>query len=154
MKIKSSDTSLPPTVCQTRYGVIQRYILVSLLVLFGCEVETDQFNGLWQVSKASTFAVYEANRGAFEILPPKDPSWNLMKEACFVFANGNELHVVTKHGDDVSSLRFKEVEPKVWDVSVDSADYPFSIKVAVVDETLRVLDAGHLFVLEKTCQRE
>ena len=43
---------------------------------------------------------------------------------------------------------------KVWDVSVDSADYPFSIKVAVVDETLRVLDAGHLFVLEKTCQRE
>lgn len=154
MKIKSSDTSLPPTVSKTRCGVVPRHILVSLLVLFGCEVQTGPFNGLWQVSKASTFAVYEANRGAFEILPPTDPSWNLMKEACFVIANGNELHIVTKHGDDVSSLRFKEVGPKVWDVSVDSVDYPFSIKVAVVDETLRVLDAGHLFVLEKTCQRE
>ena len=40
-----------------------------------------------------------------------------MKEACFVFANGNELHVVTKHGDDVSSLRFKEVGQRRYGMS-------------------------------------
>ncbi|MGB0647198.1 MAG: hypothetical protein ACPGQS_08475 [Bradymonadia bacterium] len=134
--------------------MIQTYIFVSLIALLGCGAQTNKLDGEWQLNKESTFAVYASNRGAFEILPPTDPAWPLMKQACFVIANGNKLHLVTRDGDHVSPIRINEVEPKVWTVSVDSSDYPFSIKVAVVDETLRVLDAGHIFVLEKTCQRE
>ena len=151
MKIKYSP---PPFSLKLAPVLMKGCLFLSCYTVFGCDTQTNALDGQWQVNEDATFALYAANRGSFEILPRTHPAWGQMKKACFMITNGNQLHIVTQHGDDVSAIRIEGMEPKVWKVSVDSADYPFSIKVAVVAQSLRVLDAGHLFVWEKTCQRE
>ena len=128
------------------------YCILSLNLSLGCNTEKHPLNGAWQVDQNATFAAYQARQGAFDILPQHSPDWAHLNNTCFVIKNHTQLEVITGTGAQTLTMTASEIEPNLWKLSVDYADYPFNIKVAVVHGEMRILDAGHLFILEHTCK--
>lgn len=128
------------------------YCILSLHLSLGCSAAEQPLNGAWRVDQNATFAAYQARQGAFEILPQHHADWDHLNNTCFVINNHDHLTVISDTRRQTLTMVATETEPNLWKLSVDYADYPFNIKVAVINGEMRILDAGHLFILEQTCK--
>jgi hypothetical protein len=128
------------------------YCILSLTLSLGCSGVEHPLNGAWQVDQKATFAAYQSRQGAFAILPQHSPDWAHLNTTCFVIKNHAQLEVISNTGTQTFPIAATEIEPNLWKLSVDYVDYPFNIKVAVINGEMRILDAGHLFILEHTCK--
>lgn len=128
------------------------YCILTAVLWSGCSGAKLPLDGHWHINQTATLEAYQARQGAFKILPQNSPRWSQLNHTCFIIDHHAQLTAVSELGTQTLTMSATEIEPKLWKLSVDYKDYPFNIKAAVVNGELRILDAGHLFILERSCK--
>ena len=76
--------------------------------------------------------------------------WVRLKKALFQIESHRALRITLPNQTQLSlPMTAKEIEPNLWMIRTEYAKQNYQMKAARVDQELRVLDSGHLFVLEE-----
>ena len=120
------------------------------LLLVGCVNQTYPLDGSWQIDRDKTQLQRAQRLGEMNEQLETSDEWVRLKKALFQIESHRALRITLPNQTQLSlPMTAKEIEPNLWMIRTEYAKQNYQMKAVRVDQELRVLDSGHLFVLEE-----
>ena len=131
--------------------MFQREILcLAMILLLGCAGGQFPLDGEWTVVRDKTDSQRKQRLGEVEVKRESEADWQVLSAARFDISNHSKLNVrLREEKMRTLPISVRELEPNLWLIQTQYAEQSFQMKAARVGNELRILDAGHLFVLEQ-----
>lgn len=126
-------------------------ILALLAALMGCAKHDHPLDGRWDVKRGKTETQRLQRLGETAPSGESEIEWGLLGTATFSIEDHRALTVALNDGKRLRvPLRIELLEENLWSIQAQFAQQFYQMKAARVGEELRLLDAGHLYILEPT----
>ena len=128
-----------------------RYIVcLAMTLMLGCAGNNYPLDGQWTVVRDKTELQRKQRLGAVDTRMESQDEWHLLSTARFEIHTHSQLNIrLQEEKLRTLPIRVRELEPNLWMIQARHAEQSFQMKAARVDDELRVLDSGYLFVLEQ-----
>ena len=125
-------------------------LCLALILLLGCAGGNLPLDGEWTVTRDKTDLQRLQRLGEVDVKRESEADWLALSMARFDISNHSKLNVRLRNEKlRTLPLSVHELEPNLWLIRTQYAEQSFQMKAARVGNELRVLDSGHLFVLEQ-----
>ena len=131
--------------------MLQRYIVwMGFALMLGCARQSYPLDGKWTVMRDKTESQRQQRLGPLELPLETQVEWRELSRTHFEIYMHSQLNVRLESKKlGTIPIKVRELEPNLWMIHAQHAEQNFQIKAARVGDELRVLDAGHLFILEQ-----
>ena len=120
------------------------------LLIAGCTQQDYALDGRWTVRQDKTEKQRAQRLGEVHVLSETASEWQTLSAARFDIESHRRLNVRLKEEKLLTlPITVQELETNLWLIRTQFAERNYQMKAARVGHELRVLDSGHLFVLEQ-----
>ena len=138
---------------QLKRIIIKSLLLTLLSVAIGCTKKDHALDGQWTVKRGKTETQRLQRLGESAAALESEIEWGLIGTAAFGIESHSALTVTLNDGKHLRvPLKVELLEENLWSIQAQFAQQFYRMKAARVGEELRLLDAGHLYILEPTDQ--
>ena len=131
--------------------MFERYIVcVAMTLMLGCAGKSYPLDGEWTVIRDKTELQRKQRLGEVDTRLESQAEWRALDTASFEIHTHSQLNIrLQEKKQRTLPIRVRELEPNLWMIQAQYAEQSFQMKAARVGHELRVLDSGHLFVLQQ-----
>ncbi len=124
-------------------------VFAYLLGVQGCTHRSFPLDGTWHVQRDLTQSQRSQRLGEWRQDPETEAEWNGLVSAKFSIREHSELSLWTPSGHQRFKLTVVPTKDELWMLTVWYKDRMYKLKAARVDDELRVLDSGQLYILKE-----
>ena len=121
-----------------------------MTLVLGCAGQSYPLDGEWIVVRDKTELQRKQRLRELDIRMESQSEWLALSTTRFEIHAHSKLNIrLQEEKLRTLPITVRELEPNLWMIRAQHAEQTFQMKAARVDDELRVLDSGHLFVLEQ-----